>query len=200
MVHGGGAPRDDRGHLADRGLHRHARRRVRRVRVRRAAVLDQGVPGEGPHVPGSSLDHRPLRQHGDGRDPRATRLHGRLPHDDRPGHVHHQRHRARHRHAARSQPRRVPHGAEGCDEAGVRGQPHAGPRLLARAGDRQEGHRLRAYRPQAQAAGDDAAARAARRGPVHRLQARHVDEREDPRALRQLDLHCSDAREGPLDA
>ena len=39
---------------------------------------------------------------------------------------------------------------------------------MARARDRQEGHRLRPHRPQAQAADHDAAARAAGRGPVHR--------------------------------
>ena len=37
MVHGGRPSGDDRRHLADRGLHRHARGGVRRVRVRRAA-------------------------------------------------------------------------------------------------------------------------------------------------------------------
>ena len=36
---------------------------------------------------------------------------------------------------------------------------------MARARDRQEGHRLRPHRPQAQAADHDAAARAAGRGP-----------------------------------
>ena len=41
-------------------------------------------------------------------------------------------------------------------------------RLVARARDRQEGHRLRPHRPQAQAADHDAAARAAGRGPVDR--------------------------------
>ena len=86
----------------------------------------------------------PLRQQGDGRDPRAAGLHGRLPDDDRVGHVHHQRHRARHRHAARPQPGRLPDGAEGRDEAGLHGEPDAEPRLVARARDRQEGHRLRA--------------------------------------------------------
>ena len=48
-----------------------------------------------------------------------TRLHGRLPDDDGVRHVHHQRHRARHRHAARPLAGRLPHGAEGRDEAGL---------------------------------------------------------------------------------
>ena len=101
------------------------------------------------------------------------------------GHVHHQRHRARHRHAARAVAGRVPDGAEGRDEAGLHGEPDAVPRLVARARDRQEGHRLRAHRPQAQAADHDAAAGAAGRGPDDRVRARHLDERGDPRALRR---------------
>ena len=90
-----------------------------------AAVLDPGVPREGPDLPGAALDDRPLRQQGDGRDPRAAGLHGRLPDDDRAGHVHHQRHRARDRHAARPQPGRLPDGAEGRDEAGLHREPDA---------------------------------------------------------------------------
>ena len=178
LVHERGPARDDRRHLADRGLHRHARRRVRRLRVRRAAVHHQGVPREGPDLPGPALDDRPLRQQGDGRDPRADGLHGRLPDDDRVGHVHHQRHRARDRHAARPLPGRLPDGAEGRDEAGLHREPDAEPRLVARARDRQEGHRLRPHRPEAQAADHDAAPRAARRGPVHRLPARHDSNEE----------------------
>ncbi len=162
MVPRRGPSRDDRRHLADRGLHGHARRRVRRLRVRRAELDHRRVPREGPDLPGAALDDGPLRQHRDGRDPRAARLHGRLPDDDRLGHVHHQRHRARDRDAARPQPRRLPDGAEGRDEAGLHREPDAVPRLVARARDRQEGHRLRAHRPQAQAADHDAAARAAR--------------------------------------
>ena len=125
LVPGGGSPRDDRRHLADRGLHRHARRRVRRVPFGEPPVSITGVPREGPDVPGSALDDGPLRQQGDGRDPRADGLHGRLPDDDRVGHVHHQRHRARDRHAARPQPGRLPDGAEGPDQAGLHREPHA---------------------------------------------------------------------------
>ena len=129
-----------------------------------SAVHDPGVPREGPDLPGAALDDGPLRQQGDGRDPRAAGLHGRLPDDDRVGHVHHQRHRARDRDAARPQPGRLPDGAEGRDEAGLHREPDAEPRLVARARDRQEGHRLRPHRPEAQAAGDDAPARARARG------------------------------------
>ncbi len=198
MVPEGGPARDDRRHLADRGLHRHARRRVRRLRVRRAAVLHPGVPREGPDLPGPALDDRPLRQQGDRRDPRAAGLHGRLPDDDRVRHVHHQRHRARHRDAARPQPRRLPDGAEGRDEAGLHREPDAEPRLVARARDRQEGDRLRPHRPEAQAAGDDAPARARARGLQRRAGARL--ERRPPQALRQLAVHPGDARQGHDDA
>ena len=154
-------------------------------------VLDQGVPREGPDLPGPALDDRPLRQQGHGRDPRADGLHGRLPDDDGVGHVHHQRHRARDRHAARPLAGRLPDGAEGPDEAGLHGEPDAEPRLVARARDRQEGRRLRPHRPEAQAADHDAPARAAGRGPDDRLPARHVVERGDPRAVRQLALTSS---------
>ena len=200
MVPGRGAARDDRRHLADHRLHRHAGGRVRRVRVRPAPALDLRVPREGPDLPGPALDDRPLRQHRDGRDPRAAGLHGRLPDDDRARHVHHQRHRARDRHAARPLARRLPDGAEGRDEAGLHREPDAVARLVARARDRQEGHRLRPHRPQAEAADHDAAPRAAGRGPDHRVPARHVDERGDPRPLRRVDagLHPEHAREGPL--
>ena len=65
-------------------------------------------------------------------------------------------------------PGRLPDGAEGRDEAGLHREPDAEPRLVARARDRQEGHRLRPHRPQAQAADHDAAPRAAGRGPDDR--------------------------------
>ena len=45
-------------------------------------------------------------------------------------------------------------------EAGLHGEPDALARLVARARDRQEGHRLRAHRQEAQAPDHDAAARA----------------------------------------
>ena len=191
-----GSQGDDRRHLADRGLHRHARRRVRRLQLRRAAVLDQGVPREGSDLSGSALDHRPLRQQGDGRDPRADGFHGRFPDDDRVGHLHHQRHRARDRHAARAQSGRLSDGAQGRQQAGLHRQPDAEPRFLARAGDRQEGRRLRAHRPQAQAPDHHSSTRASGRGSVHRLQARHELERGDPGALQRLSLHPVHAREG----
>ena len=119
----------------------------------------------GMTYPGAAVDDGPLRQHRDRRDPRAAGLHGRLPDDDGVGDVHHQRHRARDRDAARPLARRLPDGAEGRDEAGLHREPDAVTRVVARARDRQEGHRLRAHRPQAQAPDHDAPAGAAARGP-----------------------------------
>ena len=104
----------------------------------------------GPDLPGPALDHGPLRQQGHRRDPRAAGLHGRLPDDDPVGDLHHQRHRARHRHAARPEPWRLSHGAEGRHEAGVHGEPHALAWLVARGRDRQEGNGVRTDRPEAQ--------------------------------------------------
>ena len=75
-------------------------------------------------------------------------------------------------------PGRLPDGAEGPREAGLHRQPDARARLLAGARDRQEGQGLRPHRPQAQAAGDGAAARDGLR-----------DRRGDPEAVRELALH-----------
>ena len=150
---------DDRRHLADRGLHRQPRRPVRRDRLRRAGGLARTVPREGPDLRAPADGHGRLHQPRDGRDPRAVGVHGRLPVDDRARHVRDQRHRARRRHAARALPRGLPDGAEGSREAGLHRQPDARPRLVAGAGDRQEGQGLRPHRPQAQAARHGAAAR-----------------------------------------
>ena len=149
---------------------------------------DLGVSREGPHLRAPADRQGRLPEPRDRRDPRAVRLHGRLPVDDRLGHVHHQRHRARGRHAARPLPGRLRDGAEGPREAGLHREPDAGPRLLARARDRQEGQGLRPHRPQAQAAGHGAAARDGRRAARGRLRARELDRhrRGDPRAVRQL--------------
>ena len=125
---------------------------------------DRRVPREGPHLRAPADRHRRLHQPRDRRDPRAVGLHGRLPVDDRARHLHHQRHRARRRDAARPFPGRLPDGAQGPREAGLRRQPDARPRLLAGARDRQEGQGLRPHRPQAQAADHGAAARDGLRG------------------------------------
>jgi hypothetical protein len=52
------------------------------------------------------------------------------------------------------------------------------------------------HRPEAQAPDHDPAPCASRAGPVDGRGDRHVDEREDPRAVQQLDLHREHAREG----
>ena len=65
---------------------------------------------------------------------------------------------------------------------------------MARARDRQEGDRLRADRPEAQAAGDDAPARARTRGVLRRARPRL--ERGPAQAVRQLPLHPEHARQG----
>ena len=142
LVSGGRSARDHRRHLADRGLHGDACSRVRRVRVRRPAVHDPGVPRR-TRPTGSRSPSRSLRQQGHRRDPRAAGLHGRLPSDPVGAFI--IRDRARHRHAARPQPGCVSHGAEGRHEAGLHGEPHALSWFVARRGrDRQEGARVRA--------------------------------------------------------
>ena len=65
------------------------------VRVRRAQVLRAGVPHPRPDLLQAALRERRAAHQGDGRDPGAAGLHGRLPDHDGPGHLHHQRRRAR---------------------------------------------------------------------------------------------------------
>ena len=191
-----GPARDHRRHLADPRLLGAARGAPRRVHDRRPGRLRAGVPREGPVVRGprqrQGLVHEPRHR----RDPRADRVPRQLPVDDRAGDVHHQRHRARRRDAAGALPGRLHHGAEGRDEAGLRRQPHALARVMARDGDRQEGHGQRPHRPQAQAAGHHAPARAARGRREHGLRDRQV-RRGAPRAVRRQPVHPHDPREGP---
>ena len=86
----------------DQGLHRQGHGApVPRLRVRRAQVLRGGVPDQGPDVQQAAVRQRRAPDQGDRRDPAPARLHGRLPVDDRPGHVRHQRRRARRRQPAR---------------------------------------------------------------------------------------------------
>ena len=72
-------------------------------------------------------------------------------------------------------PGRLPDGGEGPREAGLHRQPDAGPRLVARARDRQEGQGLRPHRPQAQAAGHRPAARDGLRDATRRSSALFED-------------------------
>ena len=106
-------------------------------------------------------------------DPRhqgAARLHGRHAPDDGQRHLHHQRHRARHRQPDAPLPRRVLRPRQGQDaflgQIPVRRPGHPLSRLLARFRVRQQGSRLRPHRPQAQAAGHHAVLRAGK--PVRR--------------------------------
>ena len=149
------------------------------------------TPREGHHLLAPAEREGRLPEPRDRRDPRADGLHGRPPLDDRLGHLHHQRHRARRRHPARALAGRLRDGAEGPREAGLHREPDALARLLGRARDRQEGPRLRPHRPQAQAAGHDAAARARLQRDVANL-FRHP---EDPRARRQP-VHPDDPGQG----
>ena len=163
-VHGGGPARDHRRHLADRGLHGHAGRRVRRATrsTRRPSHIEE-CREKDLHVLGTALDDRPLHQQVDTGEIREQRVFmGDFPLMTECGHVHHQRHRARRRDAARAFPGRLHPGAQGRREAALHRQPDAVPRLVARARDRQEGPRHGPHRPQAQAADHDAPARAAR--------------------------------------
>ena len=159
-------------------------------------VSETRVPREGPVVRGPGQRQGRLHEPGHRRDPRADRVPRQLPLDDRAGHLHHQRHRARRRDAAGALARRLHHGAEGPRQAGLHGQPDAVPRLVARARDRQEGHGQRPHRPQAQAAGHHAAARAAGDRREHRLRAGQ-DGRGPAGAVQRQPVHPHDAGEGP---
>ena len=81
---------------------------------------------------------------------------GDFPLMTRVGNVRHQRYRAGCRHPARAVSGCVRHGAQGPDQAGLDGEPHAGARVLAGVRGRDQGLRLGAHRPQAQAAGHGA--------------------------------------------
>ena len=97
-------------------------------------------------------------------DPRhqgAGRLHGRHAAHDQERHLHHQRHRARHRLADAPLARRVLRPRQGQDpflgQVSLRRARHPLSRLVARFRVRRQGPRLCAHRPAPQAAGDDAA-------------------------------------------
>ena len=131
------------------------------VRVRRAQVLRAGVPHPGPDLLQAALRERRAAHQGDRRDPGAAGLHGRLPDHDRPGHLHHQRRRARRRQPAGPLAGRLLHRDRGPGHRPrpVQRQGHPEPRRLARVRDRRPRPAVRQGRPQAQARGDQAAAR-----------------------------------------
>ena len=178
LVHRQGPAGAVRRDQPDQGLHRQGDGApVPRLRVRRPEVLRGGVPDEGPDVLPAALRQRRAPDQGDGRDPAPARLHGRLPVDDRPGHVRDQRRRARRRQPARPLARRLLQRARGpgVRSDAVQRQGHPEPRRLARVRDEQQGPALGQGRPQAEDRRDDPAPRRRLRG--ERLDRRALLER-----------------------
>ena len=154
----------------DQGLLGTGAARLCKVRVRRAEVRRRRVPAawhdlrraaQGDLAAGRVGYRRGYRLAVDPRHQGAGRLHGRHAPDDAQRHVRHQRHRARDRLADASLAGRVLRPRQGKD-------PFVGQVPLCRPGDplsrlvaglrvRRQGPCVRAYRPSAQAAGDDAA-------------------------------------------
>ena len=118
----------------------------------------------------------------------AGRLYGRHAVHDLERHVRRQRHRARHRLADASQPRRVLRSRQGQEpfvrQALVRRAHHSLSRLLARHRVRRQGYRARAHRPSPQDSRDLAS-----------LCARHGRRRDSVDFLQEGRLH---ARQGGL--
>ncbi len=179
----------------DQGLHRQGDGApVPRLRVRAAEVHRARVPDEGPDLQPPALRQRRAAHQGDRRDPAPARLHGRLPDDDRPGDVHHQRRRARRRLPARPLAGGLLQRHRGPDQRSdpVQRQGHPEPGRLARVRDQQQGPPLGQGGPQAQDRRDHPA-------PRRRLRV----ERGDRRAVRQRrhgprpSVHRLDPRQGP---
>ena len=150
-------PRGDlRGDQPDRGLLRDHVAVLPRPPLRAAEVHRRPVHGEGLHLLRAALRHRGVHEQRDRRDQVADGLHGRVPADDEEGHLHHQRHGARRRVAARAFAGRLLRAHAGQDQrqGRLRRQDHPQPRCLARVRGRQEGPRRRSRGSQAQAAGD----------------------------------------------
>ena len=158
--------------------------RVRELPPGRAGVRRQGMPAARPHLCGAAARQgaaRGARQGSERREEaregraRAGGLPGRAAAHDRERHLHHQRHRASHRLAAASQPRRVLRSRPRQDallrQAAVLRAHHSLSRLLARLRVRPEGLRVRAHRPAPQAPGDH---HSARPGLHRRADSRHV--------------------------
>ena len=85
---------DLRGDLPDRGLQRHHVAVVPRPPVRAAEEHGRRVQGPRRHLRRAAVRHRRVHEQRDRRDQEPDGLHGRLPADDRQGHLRHQRHRA----------------------------------------------------------------------------------------------------------
>ena len=107
------------------------------------------------HLRRAALRQGRVHEPPDRRDQDPDGLHGRLPAHDRQGHLHHQRHRACRRVAARPLARASTSSAPRQDlrQGHLRRQDHPEPRCVARVRGRQAGPGRRAHRPQAQAAG-----------------------------------------------
>ena len=165
-------------------------RSVRHDRADEAEVRRRGVPGarhdvrRAPqgHDPAGRLEQGPR----DGRqdDPRhqgAGGLLRRHPADGRPRHLHHQRHRARHRQPVAPLAGRVlPHGRQ----EPVRRADHPVPRLVGRVRVRREEPALRPHRPQAEVPGHRVPPRArparGARDPADLLHDRRAGDAERP--------------------
>ena len=149
--------------------------------------------------PRPDLQQAPVRQRraadqGDRGDPAPARLHGRLPLDDRAGHVHHQRRRARRREPARPLAGRLLRQGRGPQlrTRPLHGQGHPQPRRLARVRDVQPRPALGEGRPQAQDRGDHVPPRGglrARRGDRRRVRG--------PGRQPRAPLHRRDPGQGP---
>ena len=160
---------------------------VPRPPVRAAEVLHRRVQGARLHLLRPAVRHRRVHEQRDRRDQEPDRLHGRLPADDRQGHLHHQRHRACRRLAAGPLAGRLlrAHRRQDVRQGPLLRQGHPVPWCLARVRDRQARHRRRPHRPQAQADRHRAA------------QGARLDQRADPRGVRRVRVDARDAGEGP---
>ncbi len=146
------------------------------------------MPGQGHDLLRPVVRRGDLRQQGHRRDQGAGGLPGGLPHDDRPRHLHHQRHGARRRLTAGALARCLLQQGAGQDlrQGRLHRQDHPVAGCLARVRRRQEGHRRRADRSQAPAERD--------RLP----EGARVQRRGDPEALREAPSDPEHPGQGPL--
>ena len=149
--------------------------------------MTYAAPAQGDAAPDRvRRGRRDLGQVGQGHQG-AGRLHGRHAPDDEERHVHRQRHRAGDRVPDAPLARRVLRPRQGQDafvgQAALRLPHHPLSRLLARLRVRRQGPRVLPHRPQAEAAGDDAA-----------LCARHGSGADRQRLLRHRRLHAAQGR------
>ncbi len=156
------------------------------------------MPFARPDLRQAALRRRRAAHQGDGRHPGPAGLHGRLPDHDRPGHLHHQRRRARRGQPAGALAGRLLHRDRGHRHRpqAVQRQGHPQPRRLARVRDDGQAERPPALgqgRSQAQARGDQAPARRRLRGQRGDARALPARRRRRPRPDR------GDAREGQHD-